>query len=50
MLEVELTNEDVGHLSAGGGSNVIGSIQQFDMKGREEGQVNNLDFNMCASN
>jgi len=47
--EAKLTNEDFGHLSADGGSNAIGSVREFEMKGREDGHVNNLDFNICAA-
>lgn len=49
ISEAKLANEDFGHLSADGGSNAIGSIREFEMKGREDARVNNLDFNICAA-
>ena len=48
MAEAKLSDEDFGHLSADGGSNAIGSIRDFEMRGREDGRVNSLDFNVCA--
>ncbi|KAL7541905.1 hypothetical protein ACHAXR_011364, partial [Thalassiosira sp. AJA248-18] len=49
MVEVKIANEDFGHLSTDGGPNAIGSIGEFELQGREDGRVNNLDFNICAS-
>ena len=38
-------------MSADGGSNAIGSIQEFEVVGQEkdEGGMNNTDFNVCFS-
>ena len=40
---------DKRRLSAGDGSNAIGPVCEFELKGRDEGHVNNLDFNICTS-
>ena len=47
--EAKIRDEDFGHLSADGGSNAVGSIQEFELIGQEEGRGNTLDFNICAS-
>ena len=40
-----------GQMSANGGSNAIGSIQEFEVVGQEEdeGRIKNTDFNVCFS-
>ena len=49
VAEAKVIHDDFGHILADGGFNAIGSVREFELKGREEGRVNNLDFNICAS-
>ena len=49
LAEAKLLDSDFGHLSADGGSSAIGSVREFEMQGRQEGRVNSLNFNTCAS-
>jgi len=47
--EAKLRKEDFGRLSADGGSNAVGSVQEFEVIGREMdgGRSNNTDFVLC---
>ena len=47
--ETKIRDSDFGFLSADGGSNAIGSIQEFEVVGRTEGRLNSMDFSVCAS-
>ena len=55
MLEstkvANVLKKDIGRLSADGGSNAIGSVQEFEVVGREEGggRSNNMDFVVCIA-
>ena len=40
---------DFNQLAADGGSNAIGSIQEFEVVAREEGRTNSTDFVICLS-
>ena len=47
----KLKKEDFGRLCADGGSNAVGSVQEFEVVGREEGcgRSNNTDFVVCLA-
>ena len=47
LVASKLDKEDFIQLSADGGSNAIGSVQEFEVIGREEGRSNSTDFAVC---
>lgn len=45
-----LKTEDFSHFSADGGSNAIGSLQEYEVVTRvEEGRTNSIDFTICLA-
>ena len=49
IVEAKIDSDDFNQLAADGGSNTIGSIQDFEVVTREEGRTNYTDFVVCFS-
>ena len=49
IAEAKIDSDDFNQLAADGGSNAIGSIQEFEVVAREEGRTNSTDFVVCFS-
>jgi hypothetical protein len=47
--ESGILSEDWAQLSADGGSNAIGSIQEYEVVSHSEGQQTSVEFNICYS-
>lgn len=48
VSEASLKSSDFNHLAADGGSNAIGSVQEFEVVTRvEDGRSNSIDFSVC---
>lgn len=47
--EAMIENDDFNQLAADGGSNAIGSIQEFEVVARDEGRTTSTDFGVCVS-
>ena len=45
--EAKIESDDFNQLAVDGGSNAIGSIQEFEVVAREEGRSNSTDFVIC---
>ena len=45
----KICTSDFNQLSTDGGSNDVGSIQEFQIVSREEGRENSTEFDVCFS-